>query len=644
MSEQTSNAISLAVPAPAKTSGTTGRTSTLTGESTSQNTSSFSSKLSDAEDRQRARDTSANQSDTRARGDSKTSATESSVSHSADRDSTANTSSATESEPADAPQFDTLAVEQVKRDAVTADLTGGENPIDHTGRIVPLVADDENGLTKTQLAQNALAVNSISDSAVDNPVVTEILSTQGGDEKSQLHADELSIAGLPGSEGRGIGGANADETKVDNTGLVAASSTVPVAQSATGTATRLLPTDASLQLNSATTATLLAESAQLSVSPAKPGENALAERLGRLPATLESVLGKQTKPKLAQEQTENSLTDTSVASLLNRALGSDADQALHKAHQTPVTDVFAVKGEQSKGLLLSDFALPRQISLAVKDAKAGIGRNDSPNLLLDGQALDTPELELAQLAARLSQSTSRGESLFGDALKGASAMEQMLAASTGGTGSAANLGRFDLGNAVNVNAPAPVPSSVPVPAPLNVPLLSSSASEVLSGNIRWMVGEGIQNATISVTPSGMGPITVQIGMEKDQMNISIVASQASTREAIETSIPRLREQLGTQGLESVRVDVSDGRSDQSKSNAGTDRQATGGNAQDAQYQNGDNNKDDNSSARFANSNDAGSGERVLSDAERTQLSRLQALSSDPAVTQSTISHGYDLYV
>jgi flagellar hook-length control protein FliK len=160
-----------------------------------------------------------------------------------------------------------------------------------------------------------------------------------------------------------------------------------------------------------------------------------------------------------------------------------------------------------------------------------------------------------------------------------------------------------------------------------------------------MVGEGIQNATVSVTPSGMGPITVKIGVENDQMSISIVATQANTRDALEAALPRLREQLGsTQGLESVRVDVSDGRSDQSKSNTGSDRQAMGGNTANFQDQGTENSNNENLSAKFGNDNERDSGERVLSETERDLLSRLQELSTDSSVAQSTIRHGYDLYV
>jgi len=106
-------------------------------------------------------------------------------------------------------------------------------------------------------------------------------------------------------------------------------------------------------------------------------------------------------------------------------------------------------------------------------------------------------------------------------------------------------------------------SSQAMNAPINIPILQADADKAMAGNIRWMVNEGVKNAVVNVTPNGMGPITVSIGIEKDQMNVSIVALQGSTREALDSMLPRLRDQLAAQGHDSVRVDISDGRADQS---------------------------------------------------------------------------------
>ncbi len=184
--------------------------------------------------------------------------------------------------------------------------------------------------------------------------------------------------------------------------------------------------------------------------------------------------------------------------------------------------------------------------------------------------------------------------------------------------------------------------------PLNVPLLTPAAPEAMAGNVRWMVGEGVQNAVVNVSPNGMGPISVQIGIEKEQMSISIVASQANTREALESMLPRLRDQLSTQGVETVRVDISDGRGDRSGSFAGFERQnmgyTTADSQQNSQQRNTNAQDSENPSAERSDANVNDSGERVLSESERALVDQLKSSSTNSSVKNVSISHGYDLYV
>lgn len=184
--------------------------------------------------------------------------------------------------------------------------------------------------------------------------------------------------------------------------------------------------------------------------------------------------------------------------------------------------------------------------------------------------------------------------------------------------------------------------------PLNVPLLTPAAPEAMAGNVRWMVGEGVQNAVVNVSPIGMGPISVQIGIEKEQMSISIVASQSNTREALESMLPRLRDQLSTQGVETVRVDISDGRGERSGSFAGFERQSMGYTTADSQHnsqqKNANSQESENQSAERPDSSVNDSGERTLSDSERALVDQLKSSSTNSSVKNVSISHGYDLYV
>ena len=144
-------------------------------------------------------------------------------------------------------------------------------------------------------------------------------------------------------------------------------------------------------------------------------------------------------------------------------------------------------------------------------------------------------------------------------------VDNMFLSSSGGIVTAPVLQRADAG------------STQTITAPLNMPILQGDAEKAMAGNIRWMVNEGVKNAVIHVTPSGMGPISVRVGKEKDHIKVSIVALQGSTREALDSMLPRLREQLAAQGHDSVSVDISDGRTGQSDRGYGqqgsTERQA-----------------------------------------------------------------------
>lgn len=150
-------------------------------------------------------------------------------------------------------------------------------------------------------------------------------------------------------------------------------------------------------------------------------------------------------------------------------------------------------------------------------------------------------------------------------------------------------------------------------APYTVPLMSPDADESLAGNVKWMMSDGVKNAVVNLSPSGMGPISVQVEIENKQMNVSIIAAQGATREALDAMLPRLRDQLGTQSLESVRVDISDGRSENTRNFNGQQfGQARGEFAGNDQNSNAD--------AGDARQSD---GSRDSSEAERQHINELQ---------------------
>jgi len=94
-------------------------------------------------------------------------------------------------------------------------------------------------------------------------------------------------------------------------------------------------------------------------------------------------------------------------------------------------------------------------------------------------------------------------------------------------------------------------------APLTLSLRQANWDKSLSGNVQWMVKEDLQTATIRVKPAELGPLNIQVSVQQEQLNVSISANQAVTREMLEAALPKLREQFIAQGFSQVNVDISD---------------------------------------------------------------------------------------
>lgn len=214
----------------------------------------------------------------------------------------------------------------------------------------------------------------------------------------------------------------------------------------------------------------------------------------------------------------------------------------------PLPSTVAVSGRMD-GVLTTAPQVDNELAAAM-NSENGVPVVRSADLLKEIQAQRSalPDAILSAANGPTTDVTARSQSV-----------DNMFTALSGGTVTAPVIQRADAA------------SSVATQAPFNVSLMEGDAEDadaMMGANIRWMAKEGIQNATVTVTPAGMGPISVKVGIDQDQMSVSIMASQQSTREALESFLPRLREQLGGQGHESVKLDVSDGRGEQSRSGNG----------------------------------------------------------------------------
>lgn len=154
----------------------------------------------------------------------------------------------------------------------------------------------------------------------------------------------------------------------------------------------------------------------------------------------------------------------------------------------------------------------------------------------------------AQLTAALQQAIAHGAGHGHGASNLVHSLDATAALSHGGTPTAS----------------APVPSTA-TPAPsssalstatIQTPMHQAGWDQALGERVKWMVGQNLQGAQLRVTPAHLGPIDVHISVHNDQASVAFSAQHVLTREHLEAAIPRLREMLGSSGLNLANVNVS----------------------------------------------------------------------------------------
>lgn len=109
---------------------------------------------------------------------------------------------------------------------------------------------------------------------------------------------------------------------------------------------------------------------------------------------------------------------------------------------------------------------------------------------------------------------------------------------------------------------------------LNTPFNQAGWDKALGERLQWMAGQGIQRASIKLNPAHLGPMEVRIQVQNDQANVHFTSAHTVVREALEASLPRLREMFDNAGVQLADVDVS-GQSFAEQQQATDGRQAGG---------------------------------------------------------------------
>jgi Flagellar hook-length control protein FliK len=94
-------------------------------------------------------------------------------------------------------------------------------------------------------------------------------------------------------------------------------------------------------------------------------------------------------------------------------------------------------------------------------------------------------------------------------------------------------------------------------AVITKPITHPGWSKDLGEQIIWLHNKDISAAEIKLNPANLGPISIKIDVNQDnQTSILFTAQHVETKEALEASIPKLKEMLLGQQLNLVNVNIS----------------------------------------------------------------------------------------
>lgn len=92
----------------------------------------------------------------------------------------------------------------------------------------------------------------------------------------------------------------------------------------------------------------------------------------------------------------------------------------------------------------------------------------------------------------------------------------------------------------------------PTPTPS---LHGDDFDQAIGARIGWLADQKIGHAHIRISPDDMGTVEVRLQLDGDKVHASFSSPHVDVRQALESSLPRLRELLGEQGFQLAHADV-----------------------------------------------------------------------------------------
>ncbi len=187
---------------------------------------------------------------------------------------------------------------------------------------------------------------------------------------------------------------------------------------------------------------------------------------------------------------------------------------------------------------------PANSSSATADGAIVAGGKSSAAVLdaLLGQSLDSKAGSSNPAATGIPSGQAAASSPAATAVTGAT------------TGTAAALAA-----AVQLSSGSPVGSQQPPDSSrmtLASPVGTSAWTDELGAKVTWMAHQGIESASLQLSPEHLGPLQVSISVHDGRASVWFGAAQPDTRAALQQSLPHLRQLFAGQGLTLTDAGVS----------------------------------------------------------------------------------------
>ncbi len=196
---------------------------------------------------------------------------------------------------------------------------------------------------------------------------------------------------------------------------------------------------------------------------------------------------------------------------------------------------------------------------------------------------DTPPPALAAIAPATVTMVASGPVPASDAPTDPVALLQALegvtvspraAASEAGSGEAPSPGALHFPAMLAATAlHATPPTTAPTPASAAAPLAqpgdpTAGYDDRLGDHLAWMAAQKLGHAQIRVAPEHLGPIDIRVQVDGRDVRAEFHSPHAEVRQALESSLPRLRELLGQQGLQLAHAGIGQGQAQGRRGAAG----------------------------------------------------------------------------